>query len=220
MCFGFWILLPGTKWSSSGTTVSPQSHPSLQIVPGHLFECSIPSVLSSVSPALWCWCLKLSSGCGCLCRKPWADAELSARGRVLSWQQGLGARPMVRSWRVHRGLLRSPRACLGLGLLTEEESELEQGEGTCSVSAPALADTRTPPCFPGWFQNSAGSWAIGSLIPVRAARGTVAVHLLSWTQAKAQAASWHLVYCPPFQCQFHRNTEHTWSLECWISTPK
>lgn len=39
-------------------------------------------------------------------------------------------------------------------------------------------------------------------------------------QSKALAASWHLVYCPPLQSQFHRNTEHMWCLESWISTPQ
>lgn len=37
---------------------------------------------------------------------------------------------------------------------------------------------------------------------------------------KVQAASWHLAYCPPFQWQFHRNTEQTWSSEFWIFTPQ
>lgn len=109
---------------------------------------SKPAVLS---PALWWWSLKLSVPFS-------ANAELSARPKVLSCQRDNGSRGTVPNpWQgtgVCTGaLLRSLGAASRalavhkqLKLLTKEESsELEMGEGTCSGCFCARS------C---WYQNS------------------------------------------------------------------
>lgn len=150
-------------------------------------KCSIQSLLASVSPALWWWCLKLSSVCAFFCKKP------SARPKVLLRQRDPGSRGTVPNPRqgagvCTRGWLRSLAAAVSGSGCSQTAQAVHRGgvwagrgEDTCSgCFCTRSCWHQNSPMFPRLISKPTWLLSHCESHSSESSTWTIAVHFVSW----------------------------------------